>query len=77
MNYYYLNNFMVDLDQECPTRGPLDDLVRPFSPLSSLTPFLKGGKIFLGKENFSREANSVERVGKILGGQAWQGQGEK
>ena len=56
----------MSLEQGCPTRGPtaacgpLGKLVRPFLPLSSLTPFFKGGEIFLGRENFSRKVNFVE-----------------
>ena len=66
-------NPRICLDQGCPTRGPLDKFVRPFSLLSSLTSFFKAGKIFSARENFSREANSVER-GKNVGGTGfWQG----
>ena len=57
----------------CPTRGhraacgPLGRLVRPFLLLSTLTPFFKGRKIFLGREHFSREVNFVEMSEKFRG----------
>ena len=45
----------------------LGELARPFLLLSSLTPFFKGGKICLGKENFSREVDFVEMSQKFWG----------
>ena len=62
-----------ELEQGCPTRGPraacgpLGKLVRPFLLLSSLTPFFKGGKILLRRENFSMEVNFVEMSEKFRG----------
>ena len=69
----YLNKTGIEngLDRGCPTRGPratcgpLDNLAQPFLLLSSFTCFFKGGRIFLGRENFSREANPIERAEKI------------
>ena len=34
--------FKKRLNQGCPTRGPLDKLVRPFLLLPGFTPFLRG-----------------------------------
>ena len=39
-------NTIYTLDQGCPTRDPLGKHVRPFLPLSSLTPFLRVVKFF-------------------------------
>ena len=60
------------LEQGCPTRGPIGMLVRPFLLLSSLTPFFKGGEIFLGRENFSMEVNFVEMSEKFREIGFWQ-----
>ena len=53
------------LGKGCPTRGPLDKLVRPFSLLSSFTLFY-GQKKFLRRKNISGEADLVERGRKNI-----------
>ena len=54
------------LGQGCPTRGPLDKLVRPFLLLSSFTLFLWAKKIF-EKEKYFGEADLAERGRKNIG----------
>ena len=58
------------LKQGCPTCGPLDMPVRPFSLLSSLLPFLRTGKFFeRGKFSWEDKKNlEGDRLLASIGG---------
>ena len=67
MDFLHFSFIELYLDQGCPTRGPLDKLVRPFLLLSSFIPFIKGKKTILPGKNLTKEVNLVEMAKKFLG----------